>query len=297
MRSRFAASALAAVVATMSALSGCSSPEEDASWDVRAGVCASDGPFELDGVWLSSASCALTVNNQSGFMRAYTIDLSCSTSERTTPFAAGSMLYYVPSGQHTIVSAGIATKATEQYMSCRIRSATVRDLRSDEGSPDPQPAPSGALSDAVAAAEPEPVPDPAESAASAQAKASQSAAASASASASAALSDLQHQALARTYILGDYTLNLTSVVPDGADPNVPRMYISGTVASHSSDTGRSKQFGLVVSLLRADGTLNTRGTLCVQLLDGDSNTFETTTPDGTPDWTSIRITRSPTTPC
>lgn len=132
--------------------------------------------------------------------------------------------------------------------------------------------------------------------ASARADASRSAAA-ASASASSNLSVLQHRSLARAYRLGDYTVNLTNADPSGYDINDQQIYIAGTVTSHSSDTGTMKQFGIVVTLLRADGAVDTSGTLCAELMGGTSDTVDTTTDGGTPDWTSIRVTLSPTTPC
>ncbi|MFJ8113286.1 hypothetical protein ACIRF9_47115, partial [Streptomyces sp. NPDC096132] len=145
------------------------------------------------------------------------------------------------------------------------------------------------------AAGPDATPAPEDTAA--EAEASQSTAASASASGSAALAALQHQALTRTYTLGDYTVNLTNADPSGYDINDQQIYIAGTVTSHSSDTGTMKQFGVVVTLLRANGSVDTSGTLCVELMGGTSDVVDTTTDGGTPDWTSIRITRSPTTPC
>ncbi|WP_369033231.1 hypothetical protein [Streptomyces adonidis] len=69
------------------------------------------------------------------------------------------------------------------------------------------------------------------------------------------------------------------------------------MTSHSSDTGTMKQFGLVVTLLRANGSVDTSGTLCVELMGGTSDVVDTTTDGGTPDWSSIRITRSPSAPC
>ncbi|MFF2518383.1 hypothetical protein [Streptomyces sp. NPDC058086] len=266
-------------------------------------------PLDLQGHQVNSASCAITVNNRAGSMRACTINLTCTGSERTTPFAAGSMLYYVPAGQHTISSTGMATSGSDQNMTCQARSAKVRDLTSDDGSPEPWPSPSGALADAVDTAGPDATPTPKDTAAdaaasaaaasaSAQAEASQSnTAVEASASASAARAALQHRALARTYTLGDYTVNLTNVDPSGYDVNDQQIYVAGTVTSHSSDTGTMKQFGLVVTLLRANGSVDASGTLCVELMGGTSDVVNTTTDGGTPDWTSIRITRSPTTPC
>ncbi|MFF0133077.1 hypothetical protein ACFYTG_46670 [Streptomyces mirabilis] len=153
--------------------------------------------------------------------------------------------------------------------------------------------PAGDTSDPAAG--PDPTPTPEDTAA--EAEASQSAAAKASASASAALAALEHRALARTYTLGDYTVNLTNADPSGYDINDQQIYIAGTVTSHSSDTGTMKQFGVVVTLLRANGSVDTSGTLCVELMGGTSDAVDTTTDGGTPDWTSIRITRSPTTPC
>ncbi|MFB6838946.1 hypothetical protein [Streptomyces sp. NPDC056361] len=292
---------LATAVVTAAAISGCStSPsasEQDASWEVKVGVCASDGPYELEGQQFQSPSCAITVDNRAGSMRAYTIDLTCTTAKRGTPFAAGFALYYVPAGQHTIASNGIAMSGTDQSMSCRLGSATVRDLTSDEGSPEPARSPAGALADAVATVSPDPEDTAAEATASARAEASQSAAAAASASASADLAAARRRALDHTYVLGDYAVNLTSVAPSGYDIDDQHMYIAGTVTSHSSDTGRMKQFGLIVTLLHADGSVGTSGTLCVQVMGGMSEMVETTTDGGTPDWTSIRITRSPTTPC
>ncbi|MGW9029321.1 hypothetical protein ACWGQ5_35390 [Streptomyces sp. NPDC055722] len=211
MRRLPVASALVTVVATVAAVSGCSSAasasEQNASADVKVGVCAMDEPFDLQGHQFNSASCAITVNNRAGSMRAYTINLTCTSSERTTPFAAGSMLYYVPAGQHTISSTGIATNGSDQNMTCQTRSAKVRDLTSDDGSPEPWPSPSGALADAVAAAGPEATPTPKDTAAET------------SASASAAIAALQYQALARTYTVGDYTVNLT---PPGMTAPVSR---------------------------------------------------------------------------
>lgn len=298
------ASALATMVVTVAVMSGCSSTsEQDASADAKVGVCASDGPYDLQGEQFRSAFCAITVNNRTGSMRAYTIDLTCTSAERKTPFETGSMLYYVPAGQHTISSTGIVTSGTDQNMTCQTRSATARDLTSDDGSPEPRLSPSGALADAVAAADPGATPTPEDTAAeaavsaSAQAVTSQSAAAAASASASAALAALQHQALARTYTLGDYTVNLTNADLSGYDIDHQEIYIAGTVTSHSSDTGTMKQFGLVVTLLRANGSVDTSGTLCVELMGGTSDVVDTATDGGTPDWTSIRITRSPTSPC
>jgi hypothetical protein len=304
MRHLPAASALATVAVAAAAMSGCSAApsasEQDAIADVKVGVCAMGEPLDAQDQQLNSASCAITVNNRTRSMRAYTINLTCTSTERATPFAAGSMLYYVPAGQHTISSAGIATSGSDQNMHCRTRSATVRDLASDEESPEAWPSPSGALADAVAASMPDTTPKPMDSAAaasaSAQAEASRSAAA-ASASASANLATLQHRALARTYTLGDYTVNLTNADPSGYDINDQHIYIAGTVTSHSSDTGTMKQFGIVVTLLRANGTVDTSGTLCAELMGGTSDTVEATTDGGRPDWTSIRVTRSPTTPC
>ncbi|ALV32235.1 hypothetical protein [Streptomyces sp. CdTB01] len=297
------ASALATVVVSVAAMSGCSSAAsasaQDASADVKVGVCASGGPFNVQGHQLQSANCAITVNNRAESIRAYTINLTCTSAKRT-PFAAGSMLYYVPAGQHTLSSAGIFLRGTDQNIRCQTRSASVRELTSADGSPEPWPSPSGALADAVAAVGPDATPTPedtvgdAAASVSAQAEASQSAAAAASASASAAL---RHRALARTYTLGDYTVNLTNADPSGYDINDQQIYIAGTVTSHSSDTGTMKQFGLVVTLLRANGSVDASGTLCVELMGGTSDVVDTTTEGGTPDWISIRITRSPTTPC
>jgi hypothetical protein len=303
MRHLPVASALVTVVVTVTAISGCfsaaSGAEQNAGADVKVGVCAMGEPSELQDTQVNSASCAITVNNRAGSMRAYTINLTCTSSERTTPFAAGSMLYYVPAGQHTISSAGIVTSGTDQNIICRTRSAKARDLTSDDGSPEPWPSPSGALAEAAAGpdATPEPELTAADADASASARAGASQSAAAKASASAALADLQHRALVRTYTLGDYTVNLTNVDPSGYDVNDQQLYIAGTVTSHSADTGTMKQFGLVVTLLRANGSVDTRGTLCVELMGGTSDVVNTTTDGGTPDWTSIRITRSPATPC
>ncbi|MFD7961194.1 hypothetical protein ACFV5J_10345 [Streptomyces zaomyceticus] len=254
------------------AVSGCSpSPsvsEHDASWDVKVGTCASDGPYELGGQQFQSPTCAITVDNRVGSMRAYTIDLTCTTAQRITPFAAGFALYYVPAGQHIIASSGIVTSGTDQDMSCRLASATVRDLTSDEGDPEPALPPSGALADAVA-----------------------------SASVSADVAAAQHRALARTYTLGDYEVNLTQVDPSGYGVDGQRIYIAGMVTSNSSDTSRMKQFGLVVTLLRVDGSVVTRGTLCVKVMGDTVDMVDTTMDSDTLDWSSIRITHSPTTPC
>lgn len=287
--SRFlAASAVATVVFTAAATSGCSAREQDASADVNVGVCALERPDSL-GQQFQWAYCAITVNNQSGAMRAYTINLTCTSAERTTPFAAGLELYYVPAGQHTISSDGILTSDTDQNMTCQTRSATVRSPTPEDGNPpEAAPSPSGALADALTTAGPEATPTPQDTAAEAAASAEASPSAAASASAGTALATLQHRALARIYTLGDYTVKLTNAEPPAID---------ATVTSHSSDTDTMKQFGVVVTLLRANGSLDTSGTLCVELTGGTYQDVYTTTDGGTPDWTSIRITRSPTTPC
>jgi hypothetical protein len=151
------------------------------------------------------------------------------------------------------------------------------------------PPPEDTVAEASAAA--------ASASASAQAAASESAAAAAQASASAARASVQHQALARTYTVGDYTVNLTNADPTDSSISTPGIYIAGTVASHSPDTAIPVQLGIVVTLLRSDGSADASGTLCIELLGGTSQIADTTTNGGTPDWTSIRITRSPTTPC
>lgn len=114
MRPLPAAAALTAGVVAAAAMSGCSAvisaSEHDAVADVKVGVCAMGEPFDVQDQQVGSASCAITVDNQARSMRAYTINLTCTSTERTTPFAAGSMLYYVPAGQHTISSAGIAAR-------------------------------------------------------------------------------------------------------------------------------------------------------------------------------------------
>ncbi|WP_369033229.1 hypothetical protein [Streptomyces adonidis] len=120
MRRLLVAFALVTVVVTVTAVSGCSSTAsasgQNASADVKVGVCVVAEPFDLQGDQVNSASCAITVNNRAGCMRAYTINLTCTSSEKTTPFAAGSMLYYVSAGQHTISSTGITTSGSDQNM-------------------------------------------------------------------------------------------------------------------------------------------------------------------------------------
>ncbi|MEU2736140.1 hypothetical protein ABZ656_12065 [Streptomyces sp. NPDC007095] len=139
-------------------------------------------------------------------------------------------------------------------------------------------------------------PTPEDTAAEASASAA-SASASAQVSASAALASIQRQALARTYTVGDYTAHLTNADPTDPSIDTPGIYIAGTVASHSPDTAVPVQLGIVVTLLRSDGSVDASGTLCIELLGGTSQVADTTANGGTPDWTSIRITRSPTTPC
>ncbi|MCX4458735.1 hypothetical protein OOK58_43280 [Streptomyces sp. NBC_01728] len=109
-----------------------------------------------------------------------------------------------------------------------------------------------------------------------------------------AVAALQAQALARTYPVGDYTVNFTT---SGYDSSSQQIEVGGTVISHSSDTGTAKQFGLVVTLLRANGSVDASGTQCVELTGGTSDGVDITTDGGTPDWASIRVTRSSTTPC
>ncbi|MFF5919961.1 hypothetical protein ACFY8C_16720 [Streptomyces flavochromogenes] len=48
------------------------------------------------------------------------------------------------------------------------------------------------------------------------------------------------------------------------------------MTSHPSGTGTARQLGLIVILLRSDGTDNTRWTLCVHLLGSTSDTYEAT---------------------
>lgn len=109
-----------------------------------------------------------------------------------------------------------------------------------------------------------------------------------------AVAALQAQALARTYTVGDYTVNFTT---SGYDSPSQQIEVGGTVTSQSSDTGTAKQFDLVVTLLRANGSVDASGTQCVELTGGTSDRVDIATDGGTPDWTSIRVTRSSTTPC
>ncbi|MFI0960572.1 hypothetical protein ACH4S8_03980 [Streptomyces sp. NPDC021080] len=286
MRRLPVASALVTVAVTVATASGCSSAApaaaRNAAADVRVGVCAMDEPSGLQGLGINSASCAITVDNRATSMRAYTIDLTCTSYERTTPFAAGSMLYYVPAGRHTISSTGIVTSGSDRNVSCRTGWAKVEDLTSDDGSPEPWPSPTGALADAVAAADPDATPTPGDTASGTPA------------SASAAVTALQYQALARTYPVGDYTVSFTT---SGYDSTSRQIDLGGTVTSRSSDTDTMKRTGLVVTLLRADGSVDARGTLCVDLNGSTSDAVDTTLDDGTPDWTTIRITRGSATEC
>jgi hypothetical protein len=247
--------------------------------------------------------CAISVDNQSASVRAYTIDLACTSDERGA-FDADRMVYYVSTGQHILSSAGIATGATDQNLVCRTGSATVQDLIPADGNPDPNSSPTGALAAALAGEEPGGTPVPVDTAAAAsaseaaasacaQAEASASAAAAASASASAAVAVVQQRALARTYAAGEYSVSLSQANP----LNTTTIDLLADVTSHDPNTGLAKQFGLVVTLLNADGSVNATGTICGDLLGGDSQQLEFTPQRGTTDWRSIRVSSGSTSSC
>ncbi|MFJ1561853.1 hypothetical protein [Streptomyces mirabilis] len=304
MRRVFVAAVTCATALTaFTALSGCSSAasEQDASADVKVGICASEGTDPVLGPQTQWEYCAISVDNQSASVRAYTIDLACTSDERGA-FDAGRMVYYVSTGQQILSSAGIATGATDQNLACRTGSATVQDLIPADGNPDPNPSPTGALAAALAGEGPGGTPAPvdtaaaasaSEAAASASAQAEASASAAASASASAAVAAVQQRALARTYAAGEYSVSLSQANP----LNTTTIDLLADVTSHDPNTGLAKQFGLVVTLLNADGSVNASGTMCGELLGGDSQRLEFTPQQGTTDWTSIHVSSGSTSSC
>lgn len=127
----------------------------------------------------------------------------------------------------------------------------------------------------------------------AAAEASQSAAAAASASASAALATVQQRALARIYTAGEYSVSLSQANP----MNTTTIDLLADVTSHDPNTGLAKQFGIVVTLLNTDGSVNATGTVCGELLGGDSQQLEFTPQQGTVNWTAIRISTDSTSTC
>ncbi|WP_344626768.1 hypothetical protein [Kitasatospora arboriphila] len=152
---------------------------------------------------------------------------------------------------------------------------------------------SAAAAEVLAAPPAEPPPGAAEVSAAAQAAASAAAAAAsesaqaeAAASASAeAASPQQRALLARTYTAGAYSVTLSPANPI----NTTTTDLLAEVTSHDSNTGLARQFGLAITLLNADGSVNASGTLCAELLGGTSQQLEFAPQQGTMLWTSIRV--------
>ncbi|MFF3517930.1 hypothetical protein [Streptomyces sp. NPDC002573] len=53
----------------------------------------------------------------------------------------------------------------------------------------------------------------------------------------------------------------------------------------------------MVTLLKPSGKTAGRGTLCVELFGGTSGAYDVTQDGGSPDWTWIRVSLSPASPC
>ncbi|MER5640563.1 hypothetical protein ABT095_26900 [Kitasatospora sp. NPDC002227] len=119
--------------------------------------------------------------------------------------------------------------------------------------------------------------------------ASESAAAEVAASASAEAAGLQQRALSRSYAVGAYSVSLSRANP----MNTTTIDLVADVTSHDSDTGLAKQFGLAITLLNADGSVNASGTLCGELLGGTSQRLEFAPQQGTMAWASIRVSLAP----
>lgn len=118
----------------------------------------------------------------------------------------------------------------------------------------------------------------------------------ASEDASEAVAAAQHRVLGRTYRVGHFTVKLTDaeVTDDGTGL---KTYVAATVASQSSDTAVAEQRGVVVTLLKPSGEVAGRGALCVELFGGTSGDYDVTEDGGSPEWTSVKVSLSPTSPC
>ncbi|MEU4119205.1 hypothetical protein AB0F71_32520 [Kitasatospora sp. NPDC028055] len=292
-------------------LSGCSSsvPDRDRSAEVGLILCASEGVDPVLGGRMRTERCALSVDNRSPRMLAYTIDLACTSTERHA-FDAGRTVYYVPPGRHTIAAASILDSVTDRDLACRIGPVSAQELTPEDGRPQPAVSPDGVLAAALArpgtgggsgrvgteasSSASTGASGAARGEASAAASASASAAASASASAAAVrTAAAQQKALAQTCTIGDYSVRMSLANP----ANTTTVDLLLDVTSHDPNTGLARQFGIVVTLQNVDGSVNAEGTVCAELLGGDSQRLEFSPDRGTADWTTVHVTRSPTAPC
>ncbi|MFD0532388.1 hypothetical protein ACFQ1I_46765 [Kitasatospora arboriphila] len=158
-------------------------------------------------------------------------------------------------------------------------------VKAASNQPSDTPAPvDTAAETSAAAAEVSAAAQAAASAAAAAASESAQAEAAASASAEAA-SPQQRALLARTYTAGAYSVTLSPANPI----NTTTTDLLAEVTSHDSNTGLARQFGLAITLLNADGSVNASGTLCAELLGGTSQQLEFAPQQGTMLWTSIRV--------